>query len=410
MFRYRKIFLIIAFISVTLLIGFLIFYFFFHTKTATEITAPQGADQFPETLPGAGNGQLPSSQSVTEIAPGTKSAEQTAYNPSNVANGGITKTSTLYTNPIYGATTAPDGSGILSYDKKEGKFIRISQDGKVNYMSGKIFYDVDKVIWSPNKLEAVLEYPDGSNIVYNFKTQKQTTLPRHWENFSYSPQSNQLVAKSLSSNTENNWLIITDSQGNSMTPVEQLGSNGDKVYNNWSPNNQIIAMYAESSDFDRQNLYFIGQNNENFPLTIIEGRGFEGLWSKKGDKLLYSVYNSESNFKPLLWTVTTDGENMSKYRRKIDINTWADKCTFYDNENIYCAVPESLPNASGIYPEIADDIPDNIYKINITTGEKKFIARPSENATVDQLFVSDDGKYLYYTDKTTGLLKKMALK
>lgn len=410
MFRYRKIFLIIAFILATLLIGFLIFYFFFHTKTVTEITAPSETGQPSETLPGAGTGQLPPSQNVTGQTPATAPAGQTSYSPSPVANGGITQTSTLYTNPVYGTTAAPDGNGILSYDKKEGKFIRISPDGKINYMSGKIFYDVDKVTWSPNKLEAVLEYPDGSNIVYNFKTQTQTTLPQHWEDFSYSPQSNQIAAKSLSSNTENNWLIITDSQGNSMTPVEQLGNNGDKVYNNWSPNNQIIAMYAESSDFDRQNLYFIGKNNENFPLTIIEGRGFEGLWSKKGDKLLYSVYNSESSFKPLLWTVTTDSENMSQYRRKIEINTWADKCSFFDNENIYCAVPESLPDASGIYPEIADDIPDNIYKINITTGEKKFIARPAENATIDTLFISDDGQYLYYTDKNTGLLKKMTLR
>ncbi|MFH0856795.1 MAG: hypothetical protein V1860_02765 [bacterium] len=394
-----------------MLLGFLIFYFFFHTKTATEITtSPAGTGQQTQTLPGAGQSQLPMPEGAEKIIPETNTTLQNIYSPSPAANGGITKTATLYDNPIYGVTAAPNNGGVISYDKTEGKFIRISPDGKINYMSSKIFYDVEKITWSPNKMEAVLEYPDGSNIVYNFKTQKQVTLPQHWQEFSYSPQGNEIAAKSLSSNTDNNWLIISDPAGDSIIPVEQLGTNGDKVYNNWSPNNKVIAMYAESSDFDRQNLYFIGQNHENFPLTIIEGRGFEGLWSKKGDKLLYSVYNSASSFKPLLWTVTADGEDMSKYRRKIDVNTWADKCSFYDNENIYCAVPESLPDASGIYPEIADDIPDNIYKINITTGEKKFIARPAENATIDTLFISDDGQYLYYTDKNTGLLKKMALK
>lgn len=412
MFRYRKIFLIIGFILATCAIALLIFYFFFYTQKT--VTPPESGTAQPaqpiDTLPSPGAGQFPI---PVEVGPsgGDREAQIPQYQtPSKIANGGITQTSSLYDNPVYSSTLAPNGQDIMSYDKQAGKFIRITPDGKISYMSDKVFHNVDEVVWSPNKNEAILEYPDGANILYNFRTKKQFTLPKHWEDFSFSPQGNDVAAKSLSDNPEYNWLVVSSPDGATLRPIERLGENFEKVYNNWSPNNQVIAMYAESKDFDRQNLYFIGQNGENFPLTIIEGRGFEGLWNKTGDNLLYSVYNSASQFKPLLWTVTTGDDSMSQYRKKININTWASKCAFCSNTELYCAVPESLREGSGIYPEVADGTPDNIYKIDIATGAKKFIARPEDNATVDQIIVSEDEKYLYYTDKATGIMKKIILK
>lgn len=410
--RYRKIFLIIALIIATLIIGFLLFYFFFHTQTTVQppSTQPTGDNQTPTNLPPTGEGKLPTPSTINKTPGNEKTPEEDNNQISDIAQGGVTLSSTIYDKPTYGSTIAPDGKDIISYDRVTGKFVRISPEGKVSYMSDKVFYSVEKITWSSNKTEAILEYPDGANIVYNFKTQKQITLPKQWEDFSFSPLNDQIVAKNLDANPENSWLVISDSRGTNIKPVERLGENGDKVHNNWSPDDKIVAMYEESKDFDRQNLYFIGQNQENFPLTIIEGRGFEGQWTKTGDKLLYSVYNSTSNFNPVLWTVTAQGENMSQFRKKLNISTWASKCSFFDNENIYCAVPESLPEGSGIFPDVADDIPDNIYKINITTGAKKFIARPSDNATVENIFISEDETSLYYTDKATGLLKKINLK
>ncbi|MFH1030643.1 MAG: hypothetical protein V1770_05290 [bacterium] len=411
MLRYRKIFLIIGFILATCAIALLIFYFFFYTqKTTTPSIEPEEkATDTSGTFPISDTGQLPISADVSQYE-GLKTKIPEYQTPSQIANGGITKTSQIYEKPVFGTALAPNGLDIMSYDKTEGKFIRISPDGKISYMSDNVFHNVDEIIWSPTKNEVILEYPDGANILYNFKTRKQFTLPKHWENFSFSPQGNQITAKSISDYPEYNWLIVSAPDGSTLKPVERLGENGDKVYTNWSPNNQIIAMFTESKDFDRQNLYFIGQNGENFPLTLIEGRGFEGLWNKKGDNLLYSVYNSASQFKPLLWTVTTEGNSMSQYRKKININTWASKCSFSSNVELYCAVPEALPEGSGIYPEIADTVPDNIYKIDISTGTKKLIARPEDNATIDQLLISDDEKYLYYTNKASGMMKKIILK
>ncbi len=409
--KYRKIFLIIGFTLLCLLLGFIIFYFFFRAKITVAPPTEIPTTTPPTTLPSIGEGQLPIPSGITTTpVPITTPQEITTPTVSSVANGGITMAPPVYEKPTYGATISPDGQDILTYDRTTGKFIRLTADGKIDYMSDKVFYDVEKVTWAPNKTEAILEYPDGSNISYNFKTKVQVTLPKHWEDFSYAPSGNKIAAKSIADDSEYNWLIESDSTGNNLKPIERIGDNYVNVYDNWSPNNQVIAMYVESKDFDRQKLYFVGQNNENFPLTIIEGRDFEGIWSETGDKLLYSVYNSASDFKPIIWTVTTSSEDMSQYRKKLNVNTWAEKCYFQDNDNIYCAVPESLPEGSGIYPEVADNIPDNIYKINVSTGAKQFIARPENNSTIGQLFVSEDGSYLYYQDKNTGFLHKIMLK
>jgi len=406
---YRKTIIIISFILISLLLGFLIFYFFFYSPSVAPITKPLAPDQeimvgLPEIKEG-GIGQVDIDEVDITGKPATLQPQASA-----TATGGITQTSNLYKSPVYGSTLARNGQDIISYDQITGKFIRITADGKVNLMSDKIFHDVQKVTWSPNKDIAILEYPDGANISYDFRTKKQITLPKHWEDFSFSPSNNQIAAKSISDYPEHNWLITSNIDGSNIKAIEHLGENGDKVHTSWSPNNQVIAMYTESKDFDRQKLFFFGPNDEKHPLTMIEGQGFDAQWTKTGDKLLYNVYNSASNFKPMLWTVITAGEDFSRYRKKLDVQTWANKCALSSNEYIYCAVPESLPDMSGIYPEVADDIPDNIYKINITTGAKKFIARPEDNAVIDQIIISEDEKYLYYIDKNTGMLKKMLLK
>ncbi|MFC1613324.1 hypothetical protein ACFL23_03245 [Patescibacteria group bacterium] len=406
---YRKTIIVIFFILISLLLGFFIFYFFFYSPAVAPVITPIEPDLeiitgLPETTEGERvEYDIEVVETIEDI-----SAEE--LHLSEIATGGITKTANLYESPLYESALAPNGQDIVSYDKITGKFIRITADGRVDLMSDKIFHNVEKVTWSPNKDIAILEYPDGANISYNFITKKQITLPKHWQDFSFSPANNKIVAKSISEYPEHNWLITSNIDGSDIKAIEHLGENGDNVYTSWSPNNQVIAMYAESKDFNSQKLFFFGPNDEKHPLTMIEGYNFESKWTKTGDKLLYNVYNSASNFKPTLWTVVTSGENFSRYRKKLDVQTWSNKCAFASNEYIYCAVPESLPDGSGIYPEVADQIPDNIYKINIATGAKKIIARPEDNAVISEIIISEDEKYLYYTDKNTGMLKKMLLK
>jgi len=295
------------------------------------------------------------------------------------------------------------------YNQNDGKFYKLDSNGELVTISDKIFHQVSKVTWSTDGNKAILEYPDGSKITYDFQTQKQVTLPKHWEDFSFSPSGKQISAKSIGNDVENRYLITANADGSKAVSLSAIGENADYVYPVWSPNNQAAAMYTRGLDFNRQELFFVGLNGENFKSTIINGRGFEPKWSDEGDKLLYSVYSSDNNMNPSLWIVNAQGDNIGRNRTNLGLSTWASKCTFASNEEIYCAVPENLPQGAGLFPELADKTTDNLYKIDLNTGAKKLIAVPSTAGNISNIMVDSNQKTLYFTDKNTGKIYEIKL-
>lgn len=189
-----------------------------------------------------------------------------------------------------------------------------------------------------------------------------------------------------------------------------MGENADSVYSAWSPNNQIVAMYTEGKDYDRQEVYFVGLNGENFKSTIIEGRGFDPKWSDDGSKLLYSVYSSANDMKPNLWIVDAEGDQIGSERKNLNVETWAEKCTYANTVDLYCAVPENLPEGAGVFKQLAKTTKDNLYKINTLTGQKSLVAVPDGSYNMSNLIVSENGYNLYFTDETTSNLYKIKLK
>lgn len=416
--RYKKIFLIIAFLAVVVLFGYFLWRIFFQTTiTPTEqvpVTGEIGS------LPTASVGENATGTETTgpdglpigitpgkTITPGEDTLN--ASKPSQVAVGGLTKADVLNESPSLAPTLNQSGQ-VQFYDKGDGKFYKINSDGTKTVLSDKIFHSVQNVTWSPDANKAVLEYPDGTKTLYNFTTQKQVTLPAHWEDFSFSPASDKLISKSMGLDPENRWLVISNDDGSKATALEQIGTQDKTVYPSWSPNNQIVAMYTEGVDFNRQEVFFVGQNGENFKSTIIEGRGFESQWSKTGDKLLYSVYNSSDNLNPRLWIVDASGDNISQNRHSLSLQTWANKCTFASNTEVYCAVPNNLEKGSGLYPQLADKTEDSLYKIDLTTGSQKLIAVPNGSYNISQIMVPDNQDFLYFTDKFSGSIYKVQLR
>jgi len=417
--RYKKIFLILGFIIVVVFIGYLIWSFFFKGAVTPTVETPTTTGTI-EGLPSAnlggvtgtdqtGIGGLPTtSGQVTPAAGGTGTSASANGTIDNRAVGGITKTQLVNETPSVGTTINKSGQ-VQYYDSTDGKFYKIDSNGKRIALSDKIFYSVSDVTWSADSGKAVLEYPDGSNVLYNFDTEKQVTLPAHWKDFSFSPDSNKLISKSMGIDSDNRYLVVSNDDGSEVKAVEKFGNNDATTYATWSPNNQIVAMYTEGIDANRQEIYFIGLNGENFKSTVIEGRGLQYQWSTAGDKLLYSVYNTNDNSNPRLWIVDSTSDTIGENRKSFSLQTWASKCTFASNTEIYCAVPNSLPEGAGLFPELADKTEDSLYKIDLTTGTQKLIAIPDGSYNISQVMVTDDQSSLYFTDKFSGSIYKVNL-
>jgi len=408
----KKILILIGFISLIILLGVLLYLAFFKPMISSPTPTPVSTSTSGTTgLPIAGVGDGPNI--VNTVTDDTKVSDllgsENKLIPSNVARGGLTKTTELNQNQSSGLTLGPNGNTVQYYNNDDGKFYYINSNGEIFPMTDKVFHQVEKTTWSPNREKAVLEYPDGSNIVYDFNTGEQISLPKHWEDFQFSSSGDKLSLKSIGLDPDNRYLAIANTNGSKAKAIENIGKNGDDVYPSWSPNDQVLALYTEGIDFNRQEVFFIGQNNENFKSTVIEGRGFQFEWSPEGEKLLYSVYSSDNDMKPSLWLVNSSGEQIGSNRKSLKIETWASKCNYYSSSELYCAVPNELEEGAGLFPEIAKNTVDTLYKIDINTGAKKIIAIPDQDYNISNIIISEDGKILYFTDEKTDRIHKINL-
>lgn len=398
----KKVLMALLMLVVVIAVGAALYFLFF----VGPAVPPEEGEVGEVVTPGVG---LPTAQPGAPITP-TAPPEIGLPEVDTVAQGGITAVTPVVPAATGSATLGTNGT-LNYYNKGDGKFYRVMPDGTVKSLSNKAFINVDKATFAPNGNSAIIEYPDGANIFYDFNSGRQVTLPQHWEDFDFSPQGDRIISKSVGIDPDSRYLVTSAPDGSGARAFWELGENQDKVQVNWSPNNQIIATSETGRAFglDRQEIYFVGLNNENFKSMVVEGLDFRPQWAPDGEQLLYSVAGSLSDWKPLLWVVDASGDNIGLNRRIVNVNTWADKCTYSGNDTLYCAVPTDLPRGAGLQPAVADTIPDEIYRIDMTTGLQTRVAIPEGNHTVEDIMITPDGSKLYFTDKGTGVLNEIKL-
>ena len=405
---WKKIGVIAMFVAAAGLLAFFLYFFFLR-----PIARPQ-----PSPDANLVNGELPPAANLNgprefvningRLVPVENANVAPPAGPDETARGNITQTDAITTGPAYYPSLAGDGS-VIYYNAQDGKFYRVTADGQIEVYDDKVFYNVSNAVWSKNHDLAVLEYPDGSNIIYDFKNDKQYTLPQHWQEFSFAPDGERIAFKSMALDPENRFLAIARYDSSQIKIIEDIGGSEDKFQVNFSPNGQMVGDFAEGKDLDRSEVYFIGENNENFKSMIVEGRDFQGVWSPDSSRLVYSVYNSKNGYLPELWISDASGDNIGNNRQNVYLNTWADKCSFAGSGVVYCAVPQTLPQGSGLVREAAADIADNVYEINLNTGARRMIAVPSGDHNISQIMTVPGASYLLFSDSKTKVIYRLDL-
>lgn len=409
----KKIFFIIIFVLITILLGWALYKVFFAPDDPIDTTTTDVTELDPSFFPESGLGDGTSVVETPTELPET--GDRIGIDGTTGSGFGTTDASASPFDqpPVQQITdvevVSPSfakGGGARFYNKEDGRFYRIDANGNLIPLGDKQFFNVDNVTWSPKNNESIIEYPDGANIYYDFSTKRQVTLPKHWEDFSFSPQGDKVASKSVSLAPENRWLISSEPDGSGIALLEAMGTNQDKVIVDWSPNQQVVALSktGQSLGDDRLELLFVGQNKENFKSAIVEGRGLETQWSPEGKRLLHSVYNARNEFKPELWIVGAEGDGIGGNRRLLNVSTWAHKCAMTSERFAYCGVPDELEAGSGFVPELANGISDTLYKIDTFTGLKTQVPLDDFH-TIETIFPGEDGA-LYFTDvNKSGIFK-----
>lgn len=385
----KKILMVIGFIILVIILAFALYSVFFKTVKPPSIPLEYDAGEIPDI--GKGDPIV-----VEEIIEDQELPWQEYFKGkiSSIANGGLTAVNKITDTEVRGF------NGSQYYDAEKQQFYRINSQGIPELLTDKKFYEVEEVSWSKRGDKAVLEYPDGSNILYNFNTGKQVTLPIELESFDFDISGDKLAAAWIGDNEDNNWIISMNDDGSGMVLIEGLA---DQIHNtdiNYSPDNQIAAMHRRYTGLQEQEIFPIGLNNENFRSFTVSGAGFESKWSNDGSSLIYSVYNDQNNYNPNLWVTKGDTNQLGDIKVSLNVATWSEKCSFSNENTVFCAVPQGLPRGAGLYPEIADRYTDNFYRIDLNTGIKTLIASPvgeSGGYSAHNLFVSNEN-ILYFTD------------
>lgn len=402
----RRILLIIGFVLVVVGIGFGLYFTFFRATPGPSVEEPGTVTEGPRgglepADVGAPTGTPVSPTQPPVIRPGV----------AEVADGGLTQVRAVAPTTTIGASLS--SSGALSYyDRSSGRFYRLLPDGTPSELSSRQFTNVSAVTFAPSGTSAILEYPDGANIYYDFASGRQATLPSHWEEFEFSDDGSDIAAKSIGTDESNRFLVVSNPDGSGARAVQELGANADKVTVAFSPTGQSVAL-AETGKMlgpTTREVHFVGQNHENLRSMTVEGLNFVPQWAPDGKQLLYSTSSAGNDYKPTLWIVDAYGDDIGRNRRSLAVSTWADKCTFADTATLYCAVPTDLQRGAGLQPSLSDTVPDEIYRIDLDSGLQTRIAIPEGQHTVDTLMLTPDGSKLYFTDKGTGLLNEIRLR
>ena len=405
--RTKKLLLVGGFIFSVFAIAFVLYFLFFKPAPPPATVEETGAEIFTGELPISLEGQIV--RPITEMGE-TSTGLQEA---DTIAKGGLTQTTQLTTSAVYNTVLSGDGDKINYYNTADGRFYTIDESRNVVALSQTQFPNAETVEWNKDSEKALIEFPDGSNIIYNFGSEQQVTLPNHWEDFNFSPVTNEVIAKSIALDPNNRWLVVASDDGSSTKSIQALGENADKESVNWSPNDQVVAFAqtanSTQSGIDRNVIYPIGKNQENFKGLVVEGLNFDSLWSPSGKQLLYCVTGDYSANKPLLWIVDATASTMGDNRRSLGLNTWVDKCDWSGSSTVYCAVPLELPPNAGLQRSLYQNQPDAIYKIDLTTGKSTLVAIPAESTSMNDLQVSEDESILYFSNDS-GQLELMRLK
>jgi dipeptidyl aminopeptidase/acylaminoacyl peptidase len=341
------------------------------------------------TNTGGGGGQLPSSP---------------------VANGGRTAVVTLTTSEITAPTITKNGT-IAYYDPADGKFYTIDKNGNVTPLSSAKFPEASSITFSEAATDAVVEFPDGSNVIYDFDSSRQVSMPAHWSEFSFNAAGDEVVTKSIANDPSARALVVSSTDGASTKVIAALGSNDDKVDVNWSPDGSVLGFSATGSggsSFGQNEIYMIGSDGEASAVLLVNGSDFKAVWSPDSKNLLYSVADAGDDYRATLWYGDKNGDRKGTPRKLIGVKTSADKCTFATSAIAYCAVPTTMPAGGGTSPSLIS-ANDNLYRIDLPSGRATLLAIPDVNMQMFDLEVSGTGDALYFTDKT-GRLNYLRLK
>lgn len=416
--RKQKLLILGFVLFIVVMAGALYFVFFRSSPEPVIILNPENPNIVTPNLPSSGTVVIPPQPPTQPPTTGDTPTPTTPVDPtegliptapSETANGGPTLANvisfsnnpTIIVNKVQG--------GINAYDPTDGAFVRYDANGNSNFLSDKRFYNLSSLKWSPTGTGAIMSFADNSQIYFDFSRNTAVRLPEQIKEPAFNPTGDKIAFKWKDSiDPDRNYIGISRPDGSSVRFIEPLGTQSDNFNVQWSADEKYIATFRTGKNLGAQEIYFVGQNQENFRTLVVPGLNFEYQYAPVGNTILYSTVDLAGSANPVLYVTTVGQENLSA-GVNTGLSTTPDKCAFSPTGLVaYCSVPRNLPRGAGLVPALATSTIDDIYRVDIKTGATSLLAQPivdgQQNQTVRNLAVSEDEKTLFFTGANGELL------
>ncbi len=171
----------------------------------------------------------------------------------------------------------------------------------------------------------------------------------------------------------------------------------------WAQNN-LITLTTKASSLVPGFSYSLDPVTKNFEKITGDINGLTTLASPNGEKVLLGEGGNTLGLS--IYTIKT------RTRGTLEIKTLPEKCVWANNSNLlYCGVPktaEPKPYPDEWYQNIIS-FSDNIWSVDLVTGEMKIIAETKEDIDAIHLSLSNDEQILTFINKKTGELWALEL-
>ncbi len=362
----KTFYIILIALASIFVIGGLVWYFFF--RPSTPATTPQGAGF---TLPGQ------------ETAAGVLMP--------------------IGKSPVIAARFS--GGDILFYDFSGQLWRMGSGDPKPAQVNQPIVENLTDIIWSAIGKNIIKAGAGQSDIGYIFSDPVNgalVNLKTGIKSVAFSPDAKKIIYQV--SDSKSNSLFISDPDGKNQKTLIKDFKLRDVILN-WPKTGQI-AMASLSSGLVPGNLWTLDVGTLKFSKLLDNLLGLEAIFSPDGGAFIYSFVDQNGQ-NPIL------AVNKNGVSKNIEnISTLAGKCAWVGELiNIYCAVPNAWPDSAVLpddYYKNAFTTMDNIWEINIETGEKNLVFQ--NMGDVSNIELSPDGNILIFKSRSSGLLYKLTIK
>jgi len=290
------------------------------------------------------------------------------------------------------------GNEMIYYDQDLGAFFKMGQRGLTSeHYSTSRFSNVEEVIWSPDKSEAIMVFTDGDYYHFDIESNQSEKLMPNIAKLSWLPDGKKIVFEWRERENEPR-LIISKPNGDDWEKIKDLGY--AKILLTASPEFGGPVVYLQNYSYGAgRNIYPVYEDGSAGEVNQIEGYGEKAKWSRDGRRILFEATDSE-DFEQYLWVVDVTGTN----QYNLGVKGFIEKCVWNKtNEKLFCAVPSEALEFGTL---VTDESIDNFWEINTKTGEKSKLYDESESDTkfdADNLWLNGNEDRLYFTDENGGV-------